>query len=133
MLITCCRCVSDTCFSLNEAIFSLNELIFSHNVVNKQSDMQPAKSVHFTLVIGQQNRACRNWASLSSSEVTFMPEGARSASSGLANAQRGGDIAAAVLQPGHLLSSYALLSFGQMDVCCQACTYHQTAAQGLLH
>ena len=95
MLITCCRCVSDTCFSLNEVIFSLNELIFSHSVVNKQSDIQPANYVHCTLVIGQQNRACRNRASLSSPEATFMPEGARSASSELSDAQHAGDIATA--------------------------------------
>jgi len=32
----------------------------------------------------------------------------------------------AVLELDHLLASYALLSFGQMQVCCQACTYYQT-------
>jgi len=48
-------------------------------------------SLHFDRL----NRACRNWASLSSSEVAFMPEEARSASSELADAQHAGDIAAA--------------------------------------
>ena len=39
----------------------------------------------------------------------------------------------AVLQVHHLLGSYALLSFGQMQLCCQAYTYCQTGGEGLPH